>query len=139
MEGKALVYVIFRGKGNIDTYLEERKSIYTSYSPLIECFLTTEARHLQQLARDAETSKALLPPWSRCYELTGQCLLATQSPISRLQAGHFPLIWLTQLVYFAIISHILGTNPGNIKDHISGALGLLQGIVTAAAIAASED
>jgi fatty acid synthase subunit beta len=139
MEGKARVYVVFGGQGNIETYLNELRTIYTSYSPLIKRFLTTATQHLQQLVRNAEASKSFLlhgldfMDWLDNADLQPNLEYLVSAPVS------FPLIGLTQLVHYAITSRVLGTHPGDIRDHVSGATGHSQGIVTAAAIAASED
>ncbi len=139
MEGKARVYVVFGGQGNMETYLDELRTIYTSYSPFIKRFVTTAVQHLQQLVRNAEASKTFLlhgldvMNWLDNADLQPNPEYLVSAPVS------FPLIGLTQLVHYAITSHVLGTHPGDIRDHILGASGHSQGIVTAAAIAASKD
>ena len=138
-EGKARVYVVFGGQGNIETYLDELRTIYALYSPLIKCFLTTATQHLQQLARQAEASKSFLlhsldvMNWLDNADLQPNLEYLVSAPVS------FPLIGLTQLAHYAITSRVLGTHPGDIRGRVSGASGHSQGIVTAAAIAASED
>ncbi|KAI6865748.1 beta subunit of fatty acid synthase, partial [Hortaea werneckii] len=50
-----------------------------------------------------------------------------------------PLIGLTQLAHYVVTCRVLGTHPGNVRDRFSGTTGHSQGVVTAAAIAASGD
>ncbi|KAK1022274.1 beta subunit of fatty acid synthetase, partial [Friedmanniomyces endolithicus] len=51
----------------------------------------------------------------------------------------FPLIGLTQLAHYVVTCRVLGTHPGHVRERLSGTTGHSQGVVTAAAIAASSN
>ena len=134
----AYVYAVFGGQGNIEEYFDELREVYKTYPSLVEDFVTTAAGHLQNLSRDPRAEK-LYPKgldimrWLNNREATPDTDYLVSAPVS------FPLIGLTQLTHYVVTCRVLGTHPGHVRDRFSGTTGHSQGIVTAAAIAASAN
>ena len=132
----ACLYAVFGGQGNIEEYFDELREVYTTYPSLVEDFVSTAASHLQVLARDPKAEK-LYPKgldvlrWLNNPESQPDIDYLVSAPVS------FPLIGLTQLAHYVVTCRVLGTHPGHIRERFSGCTGHSQGVVTAAAIAAS--
>ena len=132
----AYLYAVFGGQGNIEEYFEELREVYTTYPSLVEDFISTAAAHLQLLARDPKAEK-LYPKgldvlrWLNNKDAQPDIDYLVSAPVS------FPLIGLTQLAHYVVTCRVLGTHPGHIRERFTGATGHSQGIVTAAAVAAS--
>lgn len=133
----AFIYAVFGGQGNIEEYFDELREIYDTYPSLVEDFVTTAAAHLQKLARDSRAEK-LYPKgldilrWLENRDAEPDIDYLVSAPVS------FPLIGLTQLAHYVVTCRVLGTHPGHVRDRFAGATGHSQGVVTAAAIAASS-
>ena len=134
----AYIYAVFGGQGNIEEYFDELREVYTTYPTLVEDFITSAAAHLQQLARDPKAEK-LYPKgpdvmrWLNNKDAQPDTEYLVSAPVS------FPLIGLTQLAHYLVMCRVLGTHPGHVRERFSGATGHSQGVVTAAAIAASKN
>lgn len=134
----AYIYAVFGGQGNIEEYFDELREIYTTYPTLVEDFITSAAAHLQQLARDPKAEK-LYPKgldvmrWLNNKDAQPDTEYLVSAPVS------FPLIGLTQLAHYLVMCRVLGTHPGHVRERFSGSTGHSQGVVTAAAIAASKN
>ena len=132
----AYIYAVFGGQGNIEEYFEELREVYHTYPSLVEDFVSTAAAHLQLLARDPKAEK-LYPKgldvlrWLNNPDAQPDTDYLVSAPVS------FPLIGLTQLSHYVVTCRVLGTHPGHVRDRFSGTTGHSQGVVTAAAIAAS--
>lgn len=132
----AYLYAVFGGQGNIEEYFEELRDVYTTYPSLVEDFISTAAAHLQLLARDPKAEK-LYPKgldvlrWLNNKDAQPDIDYLVSAPVS------FPLIGLTQLAHYVVTCRVLGTHPGHIRERFAGTTGHSQGVVTAAAIAAS--
>ncbi|OBW69814.1 MAG: Uncharacterized protein AUREO_001380 [Aureobasidium pullulans] len=133
----AFIYAVFGGQGNIEEYFEELREIYTTYPSFVEDFITAAAAHLQTLSREPQVEK-LYPKgldvmrWLHNKDAEPDIDYLVSAPVS------FPLIGLTQLAHFVVTCRVLGTHPGTVRDRLSGTTGHSQGVVTAAAIAASK-
>jgi fatty acid synthase subunit beta len=134
----AYIYAVFGGQGNIEEYFDELREVYTTYPTLVEDFITSAAAHLQQLARDPKAEK-LYPKgldvmrWLNNKDAQPDTEYLVSAPVS------FPLIGLTQLAHYLVMCRVLGTHPGHVRERFSGSTGHSQGVVTAAAIAASKN
>lgn len=134
----AYIYAIFGGQGNIEEYFEELREIYTTYPSFIEDFVAAAAAHLQTLSREPQAEK-LYPKgldvmrWLHNKDAQPDVEYLVSAPVS------FPLIGLTQLAHYVVTCRVLGTHPGHVRDRLSGTTGHSQGVVTAAAIAASRN
>ncbi|KAK3715893.1 beta subunit of fatty acid synthetase [Vermiconidia calcicola] len=134
----AYIYAVFGGQGNIEEYFEELREVYHTYPSLVEDFISTAAAHLQVLARDSRAEK-LYPKgldvlrWLNNRDTQPDVDYLVSAPVS------FPLIGLTQLAHYVVTCRVLGTHPGHVRDRFAGTTGHSQGVVTAAAIAASSN
>lgn len=132
----AYLYAVFGGQGNIEEYFDELREVYNTYPSLVEDFIGTAAALLQNLSRDPQAEK-LYPKgldvmrWLNNRESQPDTDYLVSAPVS------LPLIGLTQLAQYVVTCRVLGTHPGHVRDRFSGTTGHSQGVVTAAAIAAS--
>ncbi|KAH9885879.1 fatty acid synthase beta subunit [Xylariomycetidae sp. FL2044] len=138
LRGTARIYAVFGGQGNTDSYIGELRSVYHRYPSLINRFLVPAARYLQRLAMDQRAVRLFtqgldVMKWLDNPESEPDASYLTSAPVS------FPLIGLMQVAHYIITTSILGSHPGGLRDRLSGATGHSQGIVIAAAIAASKD
>lgn len=134
----AYIYAVFGGQGNIEEYFDELREVYTTYTAFVEDFLQSAAVHLQTLSRDPRAEKLYskgldVMRWLRNKDAQPDVDYLVSAPVS------FPLIGLTQLAHYVVTCRVLGTHPGNVRDRLSGTTGHSQGVVTAAAIAASRN
>lgn len=133
----AYLYAIFGGQGNIEEYFDELREVYNTYTPFLEDFVTAAAAHLQTLSRDPRAEKLYskgldVMRWLHNKDSQPDTEYLVSAPVS------FPLIGLTQLAHYVVACRVLGSHPGRLRERISGTTGHSQGVVTAAAIAASE-
>ena len=135
-DGKARVYSVFGGQGNIEEYFDELRDIYTTYPSFVEDLITSSSHLLQSLSREPEASK-LYPKgldalrWLQNPELQPDIDYLVSAPVS------FPLIGLVQLAHFMVTCKVLGRSPGEVLERFSGTTGHSQGVITAAAIASA--
>ncbi|EME41649.1 hypothetical protein DOTSEDRAFT_73897 [Dothistroma septosporum NZE10] len=134
----AYIYAVFGGQGNIEEYFDELREVYTTYPSLVRDFLNVAAQHLQYLSRDSRAFKSYakgldILRWLDNRETQPDTDYLVSAPVS------FPLIGLTQLAHYVVTCRVLGTHPGHVRDRLSGSTGHSQGVVTAAAIAASSN
>lgn len=134
----AYVYAVFGGQGNIEEYFDELREIYNTYPSLVRDFINVAAQHLQFLARDPRAFKSYpkgldIMRWLDNQDAQPDIDYLVSAPVS------FPLIGLTQLAHYVVTCRVLGTHPGHVRDRLSGTTGHSQGVVTAAAIAASSN
>jgi len=136
-DGKACLYAVFGGQGNIEEYFEELREVFTTYMSFVEDFVTTAANHLSQLSRDVQAQK-LYPKgldimrWLQDKDSQPDVDYLVSAPVS------LPLIGVTQLAHYVVTCRVLGSNPGNVRDRFSGTTGHSQGVVTAAVISAAD-
>jgi fatty acid synthase subunit beta len=134
----AFAYAVFGGQGNIEEYFDELREVYNAYPSLVRDFLNVAAQHLQFLSRDAEAFQSYAKGldvlrWLDYPESQPDTDYLVSAPVS------LPLIGLTQLAHYVVTCRVLGTHPGHVRDKFSGTTGHSQGVVTAAAIAASSN
>jgi len=133
----AIMYALFGGQGNIEEYFDELRQVYTTYPSLLEEFITASAAQLQILSRDPRAEKLYskgldVMRWLRKPDSQPDLDYLVSAPVS------MPLIGLTQLAHYVVLCRVMGHDPGYIREHFKGTTGHSQGIVTAAAIAASD-
>ena len=137
-DDQAVVYAIFGGQGNIEEYFDELREVFTTYPSLVEDFITTAASLLQNLAREPQVAKMYpkgldVMRWLYNRDSQPDTDYLVSAPVS------LPLIGLTQLAHYVVTCRVLGTHPGHIREKLAGTTGHSQGVVTAAAIAASSN
>lgn len=135
-EGKASIYAIFGGQGNIE-YFEELRDVYTAYPSFVEKFVQASAQLLQSLARDSRAEKLYskgldVMRWLHNRDSQPDTDYLVSAPVS------LPLIGLCQLAHYTVTCRTLGLSPGAVRERLNGTTGHSQGIVTAAAIAAAD-
>ena len=134
---EASLYPIFGGQGNIEEYFDELREIYTTYPSFVEQMIESSAQLLQSLSRDPRAEK-LYPKgldvmkWLHNKDLQPDTDYLVSAPVS------LPLIGLVQLAHYTVTCRALGMSPGELREYFNGTTGHSQGVVTAAAIAASD-
>jgi len=134
----AYIYAVFGGQGNIEEYFDELREVYVTYPSLVRDFLNVAAQHLQFLSRDPRAFKSYakgldILRWLDNKDSQPDTDYLVSAPVS------FPLIGLTQLAHYVVTCRVLGTHPGHVRERLAGSTGHSQGVVTAAAIAASSN
>ncbi|KAF2147720.1 beta subunit of fatty acid synthase [Myriangium duriaei CBS 260.36] len=134
----AVLYAVFGGQGNIEEYFDELREVFTTYPSFVEDFVTAAAAHLLTLSRESQAQKMYpkgldVMRWLQNKDAQPDVDYLVSAPVS------LPLIGLTQLAHFVVTCRVLGTHPGHVRDRFSGTTGHSQGVVTAAAIAASKN
>ncbi|KAL3457639.1 acyl transferase domain-containing protein [Aspergillus heterothallicus] len=133
---KASIYSVFGGQGNIEEYFDELREVYNTYTSFVHDLISSSAELLQSLSREPDANK-LYPKglnvmqWLQEPETQPDIDYLVSAPVS------LPLIGLVQLAHFAVTCKVLGKEPGDILERLSGTTGHSQGIVTAAAIASA--
>lgn len=135
--GKATLYAVFGGQGNIEEYFVELRDLYSTYRPILEDFLTRNAQTLSALSRDERTGKVYakgldVMKWLHAEESSPDTEYLVSAPVS------LPLIGLVQLCHYYVTCKVLGLSPGDFRSCLKGVTGHSQGVITAAAISASS-
>ena len=136
-DSQAGLYAIFGGQGNIEEYFDELRDVYTTYPSFVESFIEGSASLLQSLSRDPRAEKLYskglnIMQWLHNRDLQPDTNYLISAPVS------LPLIGLVQLAHYNVTCKAMGLSPGDLREYIKGTTGHSQGIVTAAAIAASD-
>jgi len=137
-DDNACLYAVFGGQGNLEEYFDELREVYDTYPSLVRDFLHVAAQHLLLLSRDSRAVKSYakgldVMRWLDNRDTEPDLDYLVSAPVS------VPLIGLTQLAHYVVTCRVLGTHPGHVRDRIAGATGHSQGVVIAAAIAASSN
>jgi fatty acid synthase subunit beta len=136
-EDNVNIYTVFGGQGNIEEYFDELREVYTTYPSFVEDLVSSAAELLQSLSREPEASK-LYPKgldilqWLHDPDSQPDTDYLVSAPVS------LPLIGLVQLAHYMVTCKVLGRQPGELLERLSGTTGHSQGVVTAAAIAAAK-
>ncbi|KAK9464500.1 acyl transferase domain-containing protein [Lipomyces arxii] len=134
---RAHLYAIFGGQGNIEEYFDELRGLHSLYTGLVSEFIDHCAKELLALAAEERTAKVYsngldIMRWLRDPDSTPDLDYLVSAPVS------LPLIGLTQLTHYVATCMVLGKHPGEFRSFLSGTTGHSQGVITAAAIAASS-
>ncbi|KAG0241381.1 3-oxoacyl-[acyl-carrier-protein] synthase [Mortierella sp. GBA43] len=135
-EGRAKLFAIFGGQGNIEDYFEELADIYNTYTTLIQDYVEDMAAVLREHARSDEASvfhsKGLdVMGWLRNPDSKPDVAYLLSAPVS------LPLIGLAQLMHYYVMLKVLDQTPGQVRDVISGSTGHSQGIISSVVISSS--
>lgn len=136
VDGKATLYAIFGGQGNIEEYFEELREVYNTYPSFVEGLISRAADLLLSLSRHPEAQKLYskgldIVRWLHHGDTQPDIDYLVSAPVS------LPLIGLVQLAHYTVTCRTLGLHPGEVRERFAGTTGHSQGIVTAAAIAAA--
>lgn len=134
---EAGLYAIFGGQGNIEEYFDELREVYTTYPSFVEKLVQESSDLLLALARDSRAvklySKGLdVMRWLHDRDSQPDTDYLVSAPVS------LPLIGLVQLAHYAVTCKALGQTPGDVRERFLGTTGHSQGVITAAAISASD-
>ncbi|OMJ21424.1 Fatty acid synthase subunit alpha [Smittium culicis] len=135
--GKAKLFALFGGQGNVEKYFDETRDLYDIYEPLIKPFFESMSSYLKSLADEREW-RSVLPKgldvmlWLTHPEVQPDDGYMISAPVS------MPLIGLTQLANFLITCKILNKSPSTVVNYFKGMSGHSQGLIIAAAVASSS-
>jgi fatty acid synthase subunit alpha, fungi type len=137
--GNASIYALFGGQGTNEVYFDELRALYRSYKSYVGPFLAEISREvLEPLASSSSIHRHTyyaygldVIGWLEDPQATPSLNYLASIPIS------FPLIGLTQLVQYLASCRILNCTPGQMREHLAGATGHSQGIVSAVVASAS--
>lgn len=135
--GKASIYAIFGGQGTNEVYFDELQNLYDIYTPYVASFLSAVTKDvLIPLAASQEHASYYSYGLDVFSWLSGKIPRPDGAYLASIPIS-FPLIGLTQLVQYLVACKVAGLTPGEYREHLAGATGHSQGIVSAVAIAAS--
>lgn len=134
---RAKIYSIFGGQGNTEDYFNELRELHTTYPEFLNSLIHASADLLQSLSRDQRADKLFskgldILGWLHHPETTPDVNYMISAPVS------FPLIGLVQLAHYAVSCKVLGLQPGQFRESISGTTGHSQGIVISAVLSAAD-
>ncbi|KAF9995284.1 beta subunit of fatty acid synthetase, partial [Modicella reniformis] len=135
-DGRAKVFAVFGGQGNIEDYFEELADIYTTYTTLVQDYVEDMAAVLREHARSDEASvfhsKGLdVMGWLRNPDSKPDVAYLLSAPVS------LPLIGLVQLMHYYVMLKVLNQTPAQVRDVIGGSTGHSQGIISSVVISSS--
>ncbi|KAG0644953.1 Fatty acid synthase beta subunit [Hyphodiscus hymeniophilus] len=137
--GGASILAVFGGQGthNPDS-LSELRNIYRTYQPFLQSLIHVISSLLQRLAQASVLAGHYanydfdILQWIEHPETAPDAINLATATFS------FPINGLISLAHYCIACHVLGLNPGQMRSSLAGTTGHSQGIVVAAAIAASD-
>ena len=136
-EGEASIYALFGGQGTNEVYFDELQALYDTYKPYVSPLITAITNEiLVPLVAARQASSFYNYGMNIASWLSGA---VPRPPVAYLASIpiSLPLIGLTQLIQYLAVCRISGLTPGQLRDHIAGATGHSQGVVSAIAISAS--
>ncbi|KAG9315241.1 hypothetical protein JVU11DRAFT_4375 [Chiua virens] len=136
-EEEASIYALFGGQGTNEVYFDELQTLYDTYKPYVSPIIAAVTHGiLGPLVATRQTSGFYNYGMDVASWLSGA---ATRPPVSYLASIpiSLPLIGLTQLIQYLVICRVSGLTPGQLRDHIAGATGHSQGVVSAITVSAS--
>lgn len=133
----AKIYSIFGGQGNTEDYFNELRQLHRTYPAFLDSLIHSAADLLQGLSKDLRADKLFskgldIQGWLHYPETTPDVDYMISAPVS------FPLIGLVQLAHYAVSCKILGLQPGQFRESVSGTTGHSQGIVISAVLSAAD-
>ena len=133
------ITAIFGGQGNTDDYFDELRDLVKTYDVIMKDLLVFIDETVKELSNKIENFNKIytqgfdILKWLANPEQTPNTDYLLSIPVS------CPVIGIIQLLNFAITCRLLGLNPGQLRASLRGATGHSQGLVTAIAIAESND
>jgi fatty acid synthase subunit alpha, fungi type len=139
LSGRASVFALFGGQGINEVYFDELQTLFDTYRPFVEPFLTSTVNQvLQPLALASQDTSFYEHGLDVISWLTG---VTPRPPVTYFASVpvSFPLIGLTQFTQYLVAARVSGLSPAELSARFSGASGHSQGLVTAIAISSSKD
>jgi len=136
-DSEASIYALFGGQGTNEVYFDELQALHDTYKPYVSDLITSITNEiLVPLVLSREACSFYNYGMDVASWLSGT---SPRPPVAYLASipVSLPLIGLTQLVQYLVICRVSGFTPGELRDHIAGATGHSQGVVSAIAISAS--
>lgn len=137
-EGEASIYALFGGQGTNEVYFDELQALYDTYKPYVCPLITAITNEILAPLVAARQASSF---YSYGMDITSWLSGAIPRPPLAYLASipvSLPLIGLTQLIQYLVVCRVSGLAPGQLRDHIAGATGHSQGVVSAIAISASS-
>jgi fatty acid synthase subunit beta len=134
-QAKARVVPIFGGQGNTENPIDELRSVYTIYRPLVESLFVSINKLLVNLSQDVRTGETYLETGFDMLSWLENPHLQPKKEDELSAALSFPLIGLLGLAYYTIFCKVSQITPGEAREYFQGTTGHSQGIIVAAAIA----
>ncbi|PIA13919.1 hypothetical protein COEREDRAFT_10860 [Coemansia reversa NRRL 1564] len=128
------VMAVFAGQGGMDNYMDETRSVFSIYQPLVEDYVTCMSEHLRKEAAEPELARTYRSGldalhWIKSPEETPSQEYMISVPVC------LPLVGLTQLMQVMVLYKSLSISPGELADKFECITGHSQGIVAAAVLA----
>ncbi|KAJ2740217.1 fatty acid synthase alpha subunit Lsd1, partial [Coemansia sp. BCRC 34301] len=130
---------MFGGQGGMDNYIEETRSVYKVYRPLVARFVDRMCKFLSQEAAEPQFARLYhsgldVRAWLEQPECTPAQEYIVSVPVS------IPVVGLTQLMQVVVLYKTLEMSPAELASSFEAIVGHSQGIATATALSmASTD
>ncbi|KAJ2806670.1 fatty acid synthase alpha subunit Lsd1 [Coemansia guatemalensis] len=136
--GNFRIMAVFAGQGGMDNYMDETRSVFSIYQPLVEDYVVCMSEHLKKEAAEPELARIYRNGldalrWIKSPEETPSQEYMISVPVC------LPLVGLTQLMQVMVLYKSLGISPGELADKFEYVTGHSQGIVAAAVLALVTD
>ena len=117
--GRASLFAVFGGQGNVEDYFDELIALYTTYEALARPFVRQAALTLEQHSTSDDAVKQHAPKIAVLDWLEKP---DTRPSTDNLLATHLslPLIGLTQLLNYYVTFKALDKTPGELRNVFSG-------------------
>lgn len=135
--GKARLFAVFGGQGNVDEYFDELVSINASYEALIKPFLVQSGLTLAQHSTSTEAQRIYCPKIDILDWLEKPHTRPSTDALLAASVS-LPVIGLVQLLNYWVTMKVLDKTPSDFRTYMQGATGHSQGIISAVVISASD-
>ncbi|KAJ2708293.1 fatty acid synthase alpha subunit Lsd1 [Coemansia sp. IMI 203386] len=132
------ILAMFGGQGGMDNYIEETRSIYTVYRPLVSEFVEQMAMFLKK--------EASMPTLAHLYFFGLDVVQWLEHPETLPHHEYMvsvpvciPLVGLTQLMQVMVLFKTLHISPADLVDSFSAIAGHSQGITVASVLSMATD
>ncbi|KAJ2493399.1 fatty acid synthase alpha subunit Lsd1 [Coemansia sp. RSA 2050] len=129
---------MFGGQGGVDNYIEETRSVYNTYRPLVAKFVFRMCEFLKQEAAE--------PLFERLYHSGLDVMAWLEHPESVPEQEYMvtvpvsiPVVGLTQLMQVVVLYRTLGMTPAELASSFEEIAGHSQGIAAATALSMATD
>ncbi|KAJ2849426.1 fatty acid synthase alpha subunit Lsd1, partial [Coemansia brasiliensis] len=129
---------VFAGQGGMDNYMDETRSVFAVYRPLVEDFVREMAEFIKQ--------EAQAPLFASLYQYGLDVMHWIEYPEDTPEQSYMisvpvclPIVGMTQLMQIMVLYKSLGISPAELADKFDLATGHSQGIVSAVVLSMATD
>ncbi|KAJ1769664.1 fatty acid synthase alpha subunit Lsd1 [Coemansia sp. RSA 1843] len=130
---------IFRGQGGMDNYIDETRTVYRTYRPLVGDFVEQMNAFLVEESADPDVSSLYRHGLDVLSWITNSDDALPNTEYLLSVPVSIPVVGLTQLMQVVVLYKTLGITPGELAKSFKEFAGHSQGISTATALSMATD